>query len=65
NTVPANWELIHIKSKTGIRETGSFTTQKVNLWGWQHVVSPELFHAVSVEPGKSESWTRTYDFFTL
>ena len=65
NTVPANWELQHLKYKIGIRETGSFTTQKVNLWGWQHVVSPELFHQISVEAGKTVEWSRTYECFNL
>ncbi|MCE2613677.1 hypothetical protein LVD13_11900 [Flavobacteriaceae bacterium D16] len=64
-TIPAFWELKHKKSKIGIRETGSFETQKVNLWGWQHVVSPELFHTISVAPGKKQKWTRTYEFFNL
>nr|WP_304608083.1 hypothetical protein [Lentiprolixibacter aurantiacus] len=64
-TVRAQWELHHLKSKIGIRETGSFSTQKVNLWGWEHVVSPELFHKISLNPGKRVSWWRRYDFFPL
>lgn len=63
--VPALWELLHLKSKIGIRETGSFSTQKVNLWGWKHVVSPELFHQISVQPGDTSKWSRTYECFEL
>lgn len=64
-TVRAHWELQQLKSKIGIRETGSFPTQKVNLWGWEHVISPELFHSISIEPGENQEWSRIYEFFKL
>ena len=63
--VPAQWELLHLNSNIGIRETGDFETGKVNLWGCQHVVSPELFHSISVNPGSSSDWSRTYQFFHI
>ena len=64
-SVPAVWELQHLKSNTGIRETGSFSTQKVNLWGWQHVISPELFQHITIPPREVASWSRHYKFFSL
>ncbi len=64
-TVPAIWELHHLKSRTGIRETGSFNTQKVNLWGWEHVISPELFYQISLKPGETSNWSRTYECFEI
>ncbi len=65
NDVNATWELINTKTKIGISETGSFTTNKVNLWGWKHVISPELYIEISVEPGQSQVWTRTYKIFEI
>lgn len=65
NPVEATWELINLKSRLGIRETGSFQTDKVNLWGWEHVISPELFHRISVGPGESAKWSRRYDLFKV
>ncbi len=65
HTVPAVWELHYLKSGIGIRETGSFSTQKVNLWGWGHVISPELFHRIIIPPGETASWKRHYEFFDL
>jgi hypothetical protein len=64
-SVDASWELINTKNKIGIRETGSFKTSKVNLWGWKHVVCPELFFDVLVQPGKTIEWSRTYDVFDI
>ena len=61
--VDANWELINTKSKLGISETGSFKTAKVNLWGWTHVISPELFFDIHLEPGREVEWSRTYKVF--
>lgn len=64
-TVEATWELINLNKKLGIREIGDFTTSKVNLWGWTHVVSPELFYKVDVKPGETAHWKRAYEFFEL
>ena len=61
--VDARWELIHVKNKIGLRETGSFQTNKVNLWGWEHVISPELFFNIFIEPGQATEWSRTYEVF--
>ena len=61
--VKAQWELINLKSKIGIRETANFTTDKINLWGWKHVISPELFYKIAVKPGRFASWSRTYELF--
>ncbi len=63
--VDAYWELINTKSKIGISETGSFKTNKINLWGWKHVVSPELFFDISLKAGKTTKWSRTYNVFEI
>ncbi len=63
--IAASWEIINLKSKIGIRETGSFETSNVNLWGWKHVISPELFFAIDIKPGEELKWARTYDVFEL
>lgn len=63
--VKASWELMHLKTKIGIRENTSFQTNKVNLWGWKHVVSPELFFDINIAPGERTEWTRTYEVFDI
>ena len=63
--IGAAWELINTKNKIGISETGSFKTSKVNLWGWKHVISPELFFDIAVEPGKEIVWSRAYNVFEI
>ena len=63
--VNAAWELTNLKSNIGIRETGNFQTNKVNLWGWKHVISPELFYNIFIQPGKSTEWSRTYNVYKV
>lgn len=65
DNVDAEWELINRESKIGISETGSFQTNKVNLWGWKHVISPELFYNISIKPGQSTQWTRNYKVYKV
>lgn len=63
--VDATWELINTKNKIGISETGSFKTKKINLWGSTHVISPELFFDVRVDPGGKIEWSRKYSVFEI
>ena len=63
--VDAAWELHDLNSKIGIRETGNFQTQSINVWGSKHVISPELFIKIHIPPGESKEWTRTYEVFEL
>ncbi len=63
--VNAAWELLHHKHKIGISETANFKTNKVNLWGWKHVISPELFFHIFIRPGESTEWSRTFKVFNI
>lgn len=64
-TVNAQWELLQLKDKIGISEKGNFNTQKINLWGWTHVICPELFYNINLKPGKKTEWLRTFTLFNL
>lgn len=63
--VEAAWELTNHKSKITIKETGDFQTNKVNIWGWKHVICPELFYEISIKPGEFSKWSRNYDMYKL
>jgi hypothetical protein len=63
--VRAGWELIHARTNLGISESGNFQTDQVNLWGWKHVISPELFVKLELEPGQSARWERKYRVYNL
>lgn len=57
------WELIHEPSGVGVRETCTFPIEKLAVWGAAHVVSPEVFATIELDPGESQTWQRTFDFF--
>ncbi len=63
--VIALWSLENYEEGVGIKETGNFKTNKINVWGNIHVVSPELFISINIEPGKSMTWERKYEIFQL
>jgi hypothetical protein len=64
-TVDSKWELINQKNKIRITENGSFKTNRINLWGTSHVISPELFFEIDLKPGQSREWSRTYNFYQI
>jgi hypothetical protein len=63
--VNAAWELTNLKSNIRISETASFKTNQVNLWGWKHVISPELFVNIFIKPGQSTEWFRNYNVYNV
>ncbi len=64
-SVPAGWSLENTDVGIGISETLSEPTKSVNLWGLGHVISPELFFNIDLEPGKVVAWTRAYGLYEL
>jgi hypothetical protein len=62
---PFYWELVNRKARAGIRERGDARGVKVAMWGEPHVVSPEVFVEISVLPGETLQWKRSYTFFEL
>ena len=61
----AEWMLTNLKTGVGIKEIGNFKTNKINLWGWKHVISPELFFKISVGPKETVEWSRKFDVFKI
>ncbi|WP_342565201.1 hypothetical protein NST84_08705 [Paenibacillus sp. FSL R7-0345] len=59
------WELVHKPSGAGMRESGSFTPERMALWGERHVISAEVFADISILPRHSKDWSRSYQFFTF
>lgn len=63
--VKAQWSLEHRTLQLGVREIADFTTNAINLWGAQHVISPELFVTIDLNPGASKRWSRKYEFYQI
>jgi hypothetical protein len=61
-TDQAQWELTHIPSGVRVREYDDFAPARVALWGTKHVVSPEVYIDIDLEPGQRQTWSRRYEF---
>ena len=56
----ASWKLTCDQIPISLSEEVSLPASKVNLWGTSHVISPELFVEIHVDPGEKKFWTRGY-----
>jgi hypothetical protein len=63
--VNPSWDLVNSKKKLRIQEIADFESDKINLWGWNHVVSPEIFFKINLKPNDSVSWTRSYNIHEI
>lgn len=57
-----HWTLRHRGAKAWVAVTEFFRPVKMEIWAIDHIVSPEVFHALSLRPGESTSWTRRWTF---
>ncbi len=58
-----NWTLENVQLGVGICESVDFNPTQINLWGRKHVVSPEVFKGINLQPGESDRWQRKYRVF--
>ena len=63
--VDAFWKLENKSLNIGMSEVGDFKTRQFHLWGCAHVISPEVFIDIEINPSESKKWTRTYSFYEL
>ena len=59
----AEWHLYHRSYQIILQEKGNFQTDKINVWGSGHVISPELFFKIDIAPGQNRRWKRQYLLF--
>jgi hypothetical protein len=57
------WEIAHDSFGVGMKETTDFIPEMMNVWGVKHVISPELFIKIDLEPGQELKWQRQYEFY--
>lgn len=63
NTVnPFIWKLVHVHSNLSIQENSKFNDYTVAIWGKGHVISPEVFVPININPGEIQEWQREYEF---
>ncbi|MDF2987161.1 MAG: hypothetical protein K0R50_2671 [Eubacterium sp.] len=63
NAPEFSWELYNTNAGVGVREIDDFKAVKFALWGSSHVVSPETFIKLELDPGQPKVWSRKYEFY--
>jgi len=59
----AEWHLSQQPWGHGLQVSEQFALFKFALWGMSHVISPEFFVWIDLQPGQSQTWQRRYTFF--
>jgi len=59
-----DFRIENTKTGTGVRITGDKPISKIIYWSSPTTQCPEPYIDVNVQPGKTFSWTITYDFYT-
>ncbi len=63
NSSGYSWELYNSNARAGLREINDFPVSKLAIWGSRHVISPEAFIRLELDPGQTKRWVRRYEFF--
>ncbi|PXW92430.1 hypothetical protein DES38_1028 [Streptohalobacillus salinus] len=57
------WDLFHRRVGAGVRASSDFRPTKIALWGRSHVICPEVFFDIHLQPNEEISWQRVYEFY--
>ena len=64
-TVPFTWTLRHKGARGMVAGRDYFIPKFIAVWAVDHIVSPEVVHEFTVEPGAAHSWKREWTFDTF
>lgn len=61
-SVPFGWKLSHKGAKAYVEGEESYVPVRVNVWGTDHLISPEFIQRIELAPGEMTAWTRKLTF---
>lgn len=61
-STPFTWKLSHKGAKAHVLGEESYVPVRVNVWGTDHLISPEFIQKIELVPGEKISWTRKLTF---
>lgn len=59
---PLTWTLSHKGAKAHVEGVESYLPIRMNLWGADHLISPEFIQLLQLAPGETARWSRTMTF---
>lgn len=57
-----HWTLRHRGAKAWVKVTEYFRPEKMTIWSVDHMVSPEVFYHLLLQPGEMKTWKRQWVF---
>ena len=61
-SAPFGWKLSHKGAKAYVEGEESYVPVRVNVWGTDHLISPEFIQHIELAPGETAAWTRKLTF---
>lgn len=61
-SAPFGWKLSHKGAKAYVEGEESYAPVRVNVWGTDHLISPEFIQHLALKPGETAQWSRTMTF---
>lgn len=61
-SAPFVWKLLHKGAKAYVKGEESYVPVRVNVWGTDHLISPEFIQRLELAPGETAAWTRKLTF---
>lgn len=61
-SAPFGWKLSHKGAKAYVEGEESYVPVRVNIWGTDHLISPEFIQRIELAPGETTAWTRKLTF---
>lgn len=59
---PFTWKLSHKGAQAYVEGQESYVPVRVNVWGTDHLISPEFIQRIELAPGETAQWRRTLTF---
>lgn len=59
---PFIWKLSHKGARAYVMGEDSYFPTRVNIWGTDHLISPEFIQRIVLAPGEQAAWSRTLTF---
>lgn len=62
SVVPFTWKLSHKGARGYVAGEDYFVPKFIAIWGVDHILSPEVIHEFTIEPGEEHEWKRSWRF---
>lgn len=57
-----DWKLIHSGVRASVECREEYKPAGMVIWGTDHMISPEVFYGLHLEPGEKKQWRRVWHF---